>query len=476
MKLTAEEKQQREIARLEKEKSRAKAPGYMGYFFLIISVIYLADEIVSQIGTQTQSILASQLFAPIVGEEFAVARMTAVAMIPTMLAMVNLLYRPLSDRYGRKIFLVINTIGMGVATIVIGAATNIPAYCVGIFLTQFFIPNDMQAVYLQECAPPEHRGKMFSSAKFIATMGMLLIPLLRKAFIPGNDMSNWRGIYYVPGIIAIVTGIISAFLIRESDAFVDTRLRQLKMTDEEKAAAKEKKQDVTSQGGLVKAFKFCFSHKQIVWLLIAGCLLKSGGNITSNYESIMTLGYAQQYLDAGMDLTAARAEAATLVTQALMLFSVGSAFAQLIPGFIADKFGRKASVTTMSILTVACYLVFYIGANNAMNPYIVGLFCGAAVGAFWATGDMAQLMVSESVPTNVRVSVNTIFPLLANLGRMLAMIVLMVVTNILGDSSIGLTTLISTIPLMVIGILSLTKVKDTKGVDMGAIRGDEFDN
>ena len=474
MKLTPEEQRQKEIARLQKEKAKPKMRGYMAYFFLIISIIYLADEIVSQLPSQTSTILASQIFAPIVGEEFAIARMSAVAMIPGLLAMLNLVYRPLSDKYGRKIFLVVNTIGMGVATIVIGASTGIPAYCVGLFLTQFFIPNDMQAVYLQECAPPEHRGKMYSAVKFIATLGMLLVPILRQIFIPTADMSNWRYIYYVPGIIAIIAGIASALLIRESDAFVDSRLRVLTMTEEEKAAAKAKKQNVDDKGGLGKAFKIAFSSKQVLWLIIAGCLLKSGGNITSSYESIISNGYAQQFVNSGMDLTAARAEAAVFVTKALMLFSVGSAFLQLIPGFIADKFGRKASVTAMSAFTIVFYLLFHFGCEGAWNPYLVGFFCGAAIGSFWAVGDMAQLMVSESVPTNVRASVITIYPLLANMGRMVSGILLTVLINIMGDSSLGIVTLLSAVPLMVIGLFAMLKVKETNGVDLGAIRGDEF--
>ena len=44
MKLTPEEKKQREIAKWEKEKAKDKAPGYMAYFLLIICVVYIGDE------------------------------------------------------------------------------------------------------------------------------------------------------------------------------------------------------------------------------------------------------------------------------------------------------------------------------------------------------------------------------------------------------------------------------------------------
>ena len=69
MAYTSEEKKQREIAKWEREKAKAAAPGYIIYFLLIICVVYICDEVATQIGGQMQSIVASQLFAPIVGEE-----------------------------------------------------------------------------------------------------------------------------------------------------------------------------------------------------------------------------------------------------------------------------------------------------------------------------------------------------------------------------------------------------------------------
>ena len=48
--------------------------------------------------------------------------------------------------------------------------------------------------------------------------------------------------------------------------------------------------------------------------------------------------------------------------------------------------------------------------------------------------------------------------------------------NIMGDTAIGTTMLMVAVPGMVLGlILMMLKVKETKGVDMGAIRGDEFE-
>lgn len=477
MALSKEEKVNREIVRLEEQKARPKSQGYLWYFIFIIAVVYIADELASQITTQMQSVVASQLFAPIVGADYAVARMAVVNTIAGCSIGVAMIYKTLADRYGRKPFLVINTLGMGLGMLLIGISTNIPTYTVGAVVIQFFIPHDMQQVYIYEGAPADKRAKIYSVIKAIVTLAIMLIPVLRNAFLHGNDLSQWRMVYIIPSFIAFAIAIIAFFFIRESDAFIETRLRQLKMTDEEKAAAKtNKKQDQTSRGGLIKGLIFCFRHKQIRWMFIAGGFVSFGMLVTQYYETIMTFGYAQQYVDAGMLMDAARTEATAFVTQALMLFAIGNAIATFVPGFIADKWGRKPTTIVMCASTLTTFLLFYIGSSLAWNPYIVGLFCGACVGSYWAAGDMVGLICTESAPTNLRASVMAIQPMVNGMIFMLASTSVMILSNILGDAAIGKTVLLVSVPGMALGlILMMFKVKETKGVDLGEIRGDEFE-
>lgn len=143
-----QDKEKRELERLKCEQARPKGSGYMIYFIMIITVIYIADEVTSQIGTQMQTILADQIFAPVFGAEYAVARMSTLGMITVVFGILAFLYKPLSDRFGRKIFLVINTLGMGLGMVLVGIATNIPVYLIGACVIGFFIPHDMQATYL----------------------------------------------------------------------------------------------------------------------------------------------------------------------------------------------------------------------------------------------------------------------------------------------------------------------------------------
>lgn len=439
----------------------------------VVAIVFIADELTTNISSQMQSVVASELFAPLVGEEFAVARMSAVGTIAMMAMVPGFLYRPLCDRFGRRPFLIINTIGMGLGTMIIGLATGIPAYLIGSFFIQFFTLHDMQAVYVQECAPAKHRATAYSIVKSIAMLGTILIPILRRTFIPATDLSNWRMVFLVPGIITVVVGIVAWFLIRESDVFIEGRLKQLRMTDEEIAAAKEKKQDVQARGGLIKALKFGLRNKQLRWILISTGFLMSGQITTLYYESTLSYGYAQQFLTQGMTLEAAKDEAVAFVTQALMLYSVGSCIFQFYPGFLADKFGRKKTAVVMSAVMLVSFLIYYFGASNGLNPYIVGFFCGATIGSYWYTADLMWLIAAESTPTNLRASIASIVTMVSGAIFGNAMILVTVLVNVLGDSAIGMVTLCTVVPGMALGLILMAfKVKETNGIDLTGVTGE----
>ena len=56
-------KVQKEIEKLEKEKAKPKKGGYLFFLILIICVVYVTDEIASQIGTLMKTEIATDLLA-----------------------------------------------------------------------------------------------------------------------------------------------------------------------------------------------------------------------------------------------------------------------------------------------------------------------------------------------------------------------------------------------------------------------------
>ena len=58
-----DKKREKEIAKWEKEKSRPKGKFYLPYLIFIISLIYLTDEVASQIGPLMKTEIANGLFS-----------------------------------------------------------------------------------------------------------------------------------------------------------------------------------------------------------------------------------------------------------------------------------------------------------------------------------------------------------------------------------------------------------------------------
>lgn len=460
-------KDQKKLEKLQKMKSRSKPAGYLAYFIFFMAVIYMADEVTTQISTLMKSVIASQIFAPIVGADVAVARMSAYSLVAAIAVIAVIFYRPLSDKYGRKPFLFINTLGMGLGLAIIGTAKSIPQYLLGYIVTRFVIPNDIQAVYIYETAPAKHRAKYYSMIKAFATLSIVIVPMLRNYFIPGTDLSNWRGVFIVPGILILAIAVLAFVFVRESDAYIDNSIRQLTMTEAEKEQAKASKS--VNHGGLINGFRYVFSHKQLIYVGIVFGLVGGGTLITSYYEVNMLHGYARQFVQAGQSFADAQLSANNLVNMALMMFPFGSAIVQAIQGFVSDGLGRKKGAIVMTATSLVSFVLCNVGANLSWHPLAVGFLTGISVGSYWAVGDIIALMRTELVPTHLRQSVYTPSAIMGLPLQLLARVPALIIINVLGDSMIPMVTfVVATITMGLAMIVTMSKIKETQGIDINA--------
>ena len=468
------EKELKEIQKLERELARPRGNTYLWYLLFVITIVYIADEITSTIGNQMSSVIAQNLFAPVFGTEFAVARMGAFGAFALIGTFGSFLYKPLSDKYGRKPFLIINTIGMGAALIVISLSYSIPVYILGATMVSFFIPHDVQMLYLMESVPAKRRVTIYAVIKAITTLFVILIPMLRNLLM-GSDISRWHNVYMVLGLFAVVIAFIAAVGIRETEPFMRRRIAYLKQSDEERKNAKEDKSGADANGGLGAAFRYGMRNKQLRWLLIGGGFAMWGSLMTTNYEAVMSQGYMTGFMASGMEMEAARVAAVPRVTSALMLFPVGQALLTAIQGFVSDRFGRKQTVAVMGGTALLCYVTFFMGANAGWNPYLIGFLSGCAIGAYWGCMDTCGgIMCTESTPTNLRASIMSVQPLVAAVCTVFVGVLSAILTNIMGDAYLGPVNMIIAVPGMLIGILMiLFKVRETKGIDLNCVTGRE---
>lgn len=466
-------RREREIGHWERERNRPKGKYYIAYVIFIITLIYAVDEIASQITTLMKTEIANDLFAT----ENSIGLLNILTILVVPFQALGLLYRPLADRFGRKVFLIINTFGMSLALLVIFLSRNVIVYFIGACMVQFFIPHDMHVVYIMESSSPKQRARTYSVIKFVANMGVMLIPLMRKLMM--ENASEWRNVFLVPAIVGLVASFIALLLARETDSFIDSRLRYLRLTDEERAQEKAQKALDNAQGGLIPALKFALKHKQLRWLYITSALMNIGFIATIDYQAIMTYGYATNYLNSGLFATlneAVNSVSTGVVTDAIFLFPIGSAVAQVIMGFVSDVRGRKLAAIITALNCLVSFILFSVGATLAWNPYFVGLMCGACIGSYYSSNDVIIMMIGESSPTNLRSSTMSAQFIVTGIGVVISYAISLPLTSILGNTVVGIVAFCLLVPGFILGFISLVKkCHETKGIDMETVRGDEWD-
>ena len=178
--MSNKEKELKEIARLEKDSAFHGHQHYFAILVVVLTIVYIVDELASNVRGAVDSFTICDLFNTTFGTpEFDKASGT-LGLVTTgcyLIYLVAPFYKSLADKYGRRIFLIINTLGMGVGMLVAIISRNVGLYLLGVVIMTFFTPNDMQVIYIMECAPKEHRAKLCSITKGIALISVSLLGL-----------------------------------------------------------------------------------------------------------------------------------------------------------------------------------------------------------------------------------------------------------------------------------------------------------
>jgi len=451
------------LAKYKKELARINTTGYIIYMLFVLSMVYIIDEITSNIYNSLQSDMITEFYVNGMGLGFNTGLATYSAMTAPLyvIMLITPFYKSLADKFGRKVFLAINTIGMGVGMFVCMMAPNPVIYICGIGIIYFLMNNDMQVLYVMETAPEKHRAKLTSITKAIALLGVTFIPILRDVFMK-NDGSQWQKVFMIPAIAGIVIGIVAYFIMPETPAYLKKKIAYLEMTDEERKALEEnkkKKSSENSDGGVIAALKFIFAHKQMRAIALCAFIYVTSTGGTSYYESIMKTG--------GMSTSD--------ITTAMYFIPIVNALMTALSGFITDLLGRKRSATLLASIAVVGLISFVFCASSGIAPALVGISYGFFIGGLWSTADILFIMIpGESTPTNLRVSVVGTMGIMSGVGNVLSIAIMTV--GMLFVKSIGLLCLCVCVPFLVTAIIILNvKVHETKGVDLSSVTGSEWD-
>ncbi len=460
--MNSKNREQREIARLEKAQKFHRAKNYFIILIIVLTIVYIVDELASNIRGTVASFTICDLFNTTFGTpeyDKASGTLDLVTTACYLIYLVSPFYKALADKYGRRLFLIINTLGMGVGMLISIISHNIALYLVGVVLMTFFTPNDVQVIYLMECAPKQHRAKLCSITKGIALISVSLLGLFVKLFVDRNEPGTWRNVYVIPIILAFAVGIAAVFLVKETPVFTKKRLEYLKANDEERKALSaadkaeaEKEQSVS----VPAAFKFIFKNKQTRYIAIVAVLMAFSTGYTGKFQNMIEVGVARGAITTSGSETI------------LMFYPLINGVFTLIGGFLTDALGRKKSALILGLWAALGLGVFAWGCSAELDPYITGFAYGFSIAGLWSISDMIYFVItSESTPTQIRASVVGSMQLLGMVGTGLNMVYNGVVTLIAGSMNLPFVLTVSYLPLMAVSLLIMMwKVKETKDVDL----------
>lgn len=446
----------RQMRRLEKEKARPKGKYYLWYLIFFLCLVYIVDEVATGLHNGVVDYVNLEFFVNGMGLSIAEGqgKFSLMEMAANIFLVIGFFYKALADRFGRKPFLIFNTIGMMGGLLLCLWSPNLVTYIVGFCLIRFFVTPDEQIVYIFESAPKNKRASIYSAIKGISELGLLLIPLGRTLFIDSTNALGWRYVFLIPACIGAVVSFCLCFFARETDPFIDSRMAYLKLSPEEREAiSKEKRDESKKQGGFFTAVKFSMKGKQLRWIFIVTLLFTFSRCITSYYTTILQ---AFEYSDIAR-------------TNALWMYPLTAALVVFAYGFLSDKVGRKITSITLLSLSVVSLTLFVIGAWQGWNEWFLGLVVGVFLGSYWSNGDTLILMTGESAPTNLRASVMSAQTMFYGVGMVASQGLGSLVLSLLHDNEgfIGLFAICLAIPCFVLSLFFLmTKVKETKGASV----------
>ena len=463
-------KEQKEIARLEKAKAFHKHKHYLLILIIVLSIVYIVDELASSVRGIVETQTICDLFDTTFGSEKYNNASGTLGLVTTaayLIYLVSPFYKSLADKIGRKPFLIINTIGMGVGMLLCIISRSVALYIIGTVVLTFFTPNDVQVIYIMECAPKKHRAKLCSITKGIALISVSLLGLFVKLFVNDAVPSTWRNVFIIPIILAFVIGILAIYFVKETPVYTNRRLKYLKMSEEERELAleKEKKKEARKNKESISvwgAFKYIFSHKQTRAIAVVALIMMFSTGYTGKYQPMLEAG---RY-NGVMSLDA--------INIILMFYPVINGIFTIIGGFITDALGRKKSALILGLWAALGLAVFAYGCLKPLNPYIMGLAYGVSIAGLWSISDMIFFVItSESTPTELRASVVGSMQLIGMFGVGFNMVYNNLVTMIAGSLNLPVVLTAAYLPLMAIALaIMMFTVKETKDVDLHNIQVD----
>jgi len=441
-------KDQLQLAKYQAMSKKKPSKGYFFYIVFILCLAYILDEIATNINLILQNDVIDAYFF----QDADLSRYTLITTLCAGSAFFTFFYKALADKFGRKPLLIANCFGIALGLFLCFLSKHIAVHIAGLLLINFFIPSDIQVIYILEISSNKRRAFWLAFTKAIAFMGIALVPVIRS--LAGNN--GWQLTFLIPAIFGAVVGFVGMFTLRESTAFVQSQIdfysKKVKYGDaieDETQLTKEQQQEV-AQGGLLHAIKYMINRKELMWMflivMIFGMCLVGANNFSVILDPVEGALFTQQETDI-----------------IYIVYPFAMALVIILIGLLSDRFGRKIGGMIGGVFCFIGILCYVVACKADWFPVPTGLFLGFFIGGYYSSVDVFNIMTSEQSPTNLRSSILSVISAALAVGSFAATGILVLFEKTVTKLDMGYFTLILTAPPLLVALLLLhSKLPETK--------------
>jgi MFS family permease len=406
-------------------------------YFIYMIFILMFVEILDTYTTNNLNVVVSEIsaeFFPYSANDAAIAYYQLFLSIATLGMFFVVINQYLTDKFGRKLILVITIFGMGFFSLLIALSTNIYMFTIFLFFMYFFFNSDIWVIFINEESPPKKRAFYTNLVLIGGVVGALLIPFFHSIIL------NWRGMTYFAIALGIPLSFIIFFTFKETSKYQEFKI------------STETLQRSTNnfKGNLKIIFTSSRKSQYIVILIIS-----------------LIVGLNNLFILVGEDFLSNSSLSKDDVDLIIWIMGIASIIGYLITGIIADKYGRKPLLYIYSILFPTSLLIVVFGINLPEGALIVvALGAGLANLCYWGFRILISIVSLEIVPTETRGTGTGVKSLVAASGVTIGLIISFFITF---SSGLALSFIVLSMLFLINIPLIFKYLKETRGINLSNI-------
>jgi len=192
--------------------SHKKSKRYFKYMIFILMFVEILDTYTTNNLNVVVSDISAEFF-PFLAEDAAIAFYQLFLAIATLGMFFVIINQYLTDKFGRKLLLVITIFGMGFFSLLISLSTNIYLFTIFLFFMYFFFNSDIWVIFINEESPPKKRAFYTNFVLIGGIVGALLIPFFHSIIM------DWRGMTYFAIALGIPLSMVVLFSFKETSKY-----------------------------------------------------------------------------------------------------------------------------------------------------------------------------------------------------------------------------------------------------------------